>query len=537
MKNHDIQRRTVLKRAGTTVPVISSAGCQTASDTEEGSAMADTNQPTESNLTRGWSAEYAAYEEDGTAKIAEHSNGEVVYSGPDVGALINQVSRDNDGGFSLIVADWLDYETPIEIVSPVHLKGITPRGKILGAGRPKAYIGLNYTGGEANPFRIFVPQDQSYPGHDGIENCDELCREIKNPNQRSPETQGQPMSGIRLENLFCRFNKQAQNGIQIVGYSGESKTSANNALHDVAIKDVAVMGSDGHGFHIAENVFGIHISNLLTQHTGGDGIRIATDGKWRAPGQVHIDRLHSWGAEGDGIHLQFYSGTIGWMYVTRPGKRGISLRGFDIDVQGMYVEHKGDGDSILIDETFETNIGLVKNLAHPDRDYPESGHPVNINNCKNVHIGCLQLPTTNAPMRIDGEQITIERVRDLIPVEIERAVDCDIPGLDRHSIRDGGADDEDDAPGRITVSFDGTYIPNPRLIFGHRGGGIRDVQFTTDENGYVSGATIAISSEGGPVDFSVVPTRHAWRDKEPDADYDGVLIGEPVFDDSPFEDP
>ena len=58
----------------------------------------------------------------------------------------------------------------------------------------------------------------------------------------------------------------------------------------------------------------------------------------------------------------------------------------------------------------------------------------------------------------------------------------------------------------MAVEFEKPYADPPKLAFGRRGGGIRDVSYATDANGNYVGATVTLAGGGGVVDLFVEST-------------------------------
>lgn len=73
-----------------------------------------------------------------------------------------------------------------------------------------------------------------------------------------------------------------------------------------------------------------------------------------------------------------------------------------------------------------------------------------------------------------------------------------VPAFDEHR----GVQD-DDSDGLVRVSFAKRYRNAPKVTFARRGGGVRNVEYETDGDGFVTGAIVDIATAGGTIDVFV----------------------------------
>ena len=263
---------------------------------------------------------------------------------------------------------------------------------------------------------------------------------------------------------------QRESGINLNATDVRNVVVANNELYDYVYNGVNVDGG------VAE----FTVANNFVSSPGKAGIRVA------------------------GRH-----GTVTGNSIVRPGEQGITLEGAsDVSVDGNRVR-----ESYWAGIAVRREDGPGQNRIHGNHVYSwdreRSGLPA-------ILVMSAENAVTDNFVRSQGGAggpAIADRARDGANLYADNYA----TGSDPWEIGDPAAVTRDNTPelgahrgltageGERTVSveFDRAYARPPRLSYGRRGGGIRDVTYARDERGSVTGATLELDREGGTVDVFV----------------------------------
>lgn len=485
-------RREILAAGGVT-GVTGLAGCGSltgdgaggtgAQGSTDGNSVADTQQ------SGGSSGQLLAYETgEGTVEILSALDRNPVYTGSDIGALVNQVQQDFPGGVHLHLMDQFEYETNIVINTPMKLTG------------ERAATDFQRRG--AAPKRV-DPTGLRFTG-DGV--AVQLYNEA-----------GGGVRGAHVEDLFVH----AESGtvaFQIVGPSNESG-GIYAPWYDATFRNITVQGGSEAGFEVDGVTFLSTFDGIRSYGSGGHGIwfhRHEESDDLGYSGNNVVPSLRAKFADGDGIRIDAHGGGVfGQLYANFCGGHGVALgsngsgnhyhrvygevnEGVDVDVQE------------LLNGRIDYLIGKGGQPSPPNVDY--SGPAVRLGETG------LYGASLGRVLALDGD-LVVETMRN--GSRVERIITRNGASLDMSNatlfdsvIRDVGTDDgesrrineatlQDDGSGRVRFNFDTRFNQPPTLSFGRRGGGIENVSFQkTSADGQFFAADIELAETGGTVDVA-----------------------------------
>jgi hypothetical protein len=532
-----IDRRSLLRRTGGGTVALAGCAGQRNQPTETAppatprsrGEISATDGPTD--RADGNGGEFVVWDDgDGTTQIARDRDRPIQYSG-DLGEIVEQIQADHPEGAALKIANLVTYESPIHI----HTSGFVVQGQVLrrrgaplNSQRPYGGVGLYYDGPQAEPLLV------------------------------APKS-GDVVQDVRLENLYLACNRAATCGVKFDGSTGKS-------IRRVAIDDVRIDGSGGHGFWVYDNVFGGWISSLVVQGAGLDGIRFGWGGSTpeqernHRPGQWTIGRLvpratnsrhgvvfngvgafnvdyiynnragHTaeWDSPGDydgpghGVYFKQppeqrnHFVNVGLVYAERNEADGIRFEGRAVDISIANARVHADysnGHAFhflpATDRRGRTHVPHNITIDALSTGPVHGGDGVRIEKAWNLDIGMTALRTW-PPEHSGGFLNAIEAIDCQIDTEWQRT-----HAFERHSVTDGGPTDESDTPGKISVALDGYYTPNPGpgITFGRRSASVDRISFRREsvdatyrlpETDLIHGVVLE-TSEGAAVDFSLEP--------------------------------
>ncbi|MFC4550840.1 MULTISPECIES: right-handed parallel beta-helix repeat-containing protein [Halorussus] len=285
---------------------------------------------------------------------------------------------------------------------------------------------------------------------------------------------------------------QALRGIQIAGnvsvQTGEDRFAGVSLeierAEDVTVRDNDLYGYGGPGINVGEGIADFVVSGNGIYDAGAEGIRVsgATDGAVR---DNYVD-----GTGGVGVALDAARRvTVRGNRLDRVGGAGVVSRNADgparHEVVGNYLRSFGTaaGDStppgFLVADSGLT-VGwnrILRDGAPAIVERPDAGRNRYVDN------------------RADGDGPDLWQIRSPTSAVVDHA-----PPVDAH--RGLSVDGEGST---VRVEFEKPYAEPPQLTFGRRGGGIRDVEYTTDGDGNVDGARITVAGGTGVLDAFVDP--------------------------------
>ncbi|WP_101296515.1 right-handed parallel beta-helix repeat-containing protein [Halegenticoccus soli] len=262
-------------------------------------------------------------------------------------------------------------------------------------------------------------------------------------------------------------------GIAVDPAGGSSITISGNELS----------GYSRHGINVRTPVTDLKISNNTVLDSAETGIRVKNASE----------------------------GTIVDNTVARTGKHGLVLDGTEsITVSNNHVRDVARS-GISLRSPGETYHELAGNYVSQFNGASEDGTAaIRVDSSKTGVRGnaIARTPASPALREADGVDRNVyenNRAEEGNAWEIDSpssVVRDNVPAFDVHR----GVRDED-GDGRVAVAFDKPYARAPKLSFARRGGGVRRVEYVTDESDAVIGAVIGIETPGERIDAFVEQVR------------------------------
>jgi hypothetical protein len=406
-----------------------------------------------------------AYDDGGTAKVVSAGDRSVVYSGSDIGALINTINADFPGGIHLHLADLFNYSTDIELDKPIRITGRYNAQEGLPNALATNPTGLDYTG-SGTPFHVHPTTDT--------------------------------VTGFHLENLYLNAGTGTTAGFKIDGQ--------DQAMTEVRCRNIQVNGTGGPGFEVVGNIFASTFADIYSYESGGDGIKVHSGSASFQPNHNWFGRLHSRQASSAGVVVQGNASHYSNIYSVEAGANGIEItRGNPVSIGMLFSELAADNGVKISNDFGSTAIGAARvrqagiHGMTVETNELYVGHIVELgSNFKAIQFGA----TTNATPTATILSGSLENGIDIPSQSDSKDSYFGIGDVDNFRSETDG-----DSNNRISLSFDQLYSGIPELDFFRRGGGITNIGVQTDGSGNVNGVNIDISNAGGTIDAFVTPAR------------------------------
>ncbi|WP_227375045.1 right-handed parallel beta-helix repeat-containing protein [Haladaptatus halobius] len=388
----------------------------------------------------------------------------------DVGVSNNYVYDIGDRGIQLAgdriavvgntVVNGFDHSVALDAWVPDerHATNVLVRGNVMGGNPQGALVGASGGRQESNVGYFDVSDNLGFGEHKS------LCL----------IGFGQTLRGIQIAgNVSVQSEKGKFSGISLAIERAKDVTVRDNDLYDYA----------GRGIDVGGGIEDFTVSDNAVYDAGQSGIRVAggTDGVVR---DNYVD-----GAAGEGIRLDDARYvTVSGNRVRRVGGAGIASRNASTLARHVIADNYlkefgrsgGTSPGILVGDS---GVNVRRNYVF------RSGAPAIVErdgagrNRYEDNWADADGPNPwrigSATSAVAGHSPAVDAYRGLTP--------------------DGRRD-------AIRVEFEKPYADPPKLAFGRRGGGIRDVSYATDANDDFVGATVTLAGRGGVVDIFVEST-------------------------------
>lgn len=403
----------------------------------------------------------------------EHNDGgsgiSVERRATDVSVLNNYVYDIGDRGIQLAgdriavvgntVVDGFDHSVALDAWVPDerHAANVSVRGNVMGGNPQGALVGGSGGHQESDVGYFDVSDNLGFGEHKS------LCL----------IGFGQALRGIQISgNVSVQSKKERYSGVSL----------AIERAEDVAIRDNDLYDYAGRGIDVGGGIEDFSVSDNAIYDAGGAGVRVAgaTDGVVR---DNYVD-----GAGGEGVLLDDAR------YVTVSGNRVRRVGG-----AGVTSRNASDLARHVIADNYLKEFGLTGGTS-PGILVGDSG----------VNVRRNYVLRSDAPAIVEREGAGRNRYEDNWAngdgpnpwriASATSAVEGHSPAVDAHrGLTPNGRGST------VTVEFEKPYADPPKLTFGRRGGGIRDVSYATDANGNFVGATVTLAGEDGVTDLFVEP--------------------------------
>lgn len=421
--------------------------------------------------------ELVAYDDDGTAKVADGLSREVLYSGDDIGELINQIQEDFPEGVHLHLTDLFEYSTGIVVSTPMKLTGeraVTNFSQRGADNIPVDPVGLKFTGSG-----IAV---QVYNGEKGVR-------------------------GVHVEDLFIN----AESGEVAFQVFGETAGNTYSPFIDCIFHNIVTEGGSEAGIDLVGSMFNCTFGDLRAFGSGGHGIWLRRGEGGGNPGLSTFNLLRAKFCGGDGVRAE----SVGLTVINRIYANFCKGRGVYFGSSGGGVVcHRAFGE---VNEGIDVEVDELLG-GRIDRIYGRGGEPspsaidyegpaVSIS----MFFGSVgNVLAQHGDLVVDGMRggSEIEWLRTQSGAELDVAgeiFDSQIhniategsvtPGFNEATLTD------DNGTGHVRFDFDTRFNQPPTLSFGRRGGGIENVEYVkTSADGQFFAADVYLAENGGTVD-------------------------------------
>ncbi|SDM52762.1 hypothetical protein SAMN04487949_1967 [Halogranum gelatinilyticum] len=423
--------------------------------------------------------ELVAYRDGETAYVVDGLTREVLYSGDDIGTIVNQVQEDFPRGVHLHLTDLFEYSENIVISTPMKLTGeraVTNFSKQGADAIAVDPVGLKFTG---SGVAVAV-----YNGEQGVR-------------------------GVHVEDLFVH----AESGTVAFRLFGETAGSTYSPFADSIFHNIVTEGGSEAGIELVGSIFNCTFGDLRAFGAGGHGIWLNVGEGGGFPGLSTFSLLRSKFCDGDGVRID----GIGLSVVDRIYTNFAKGRGVYLGMEGTdTVFHRimgevNEGADVEVDELLGGRIDRIYGRGGepvpPSIDY--QGPAVRLS----MYDGSIGDVLAQAgDLVVDGLQAGSE----IESLELQNGAELDIAAnsvfdSEIHQIRTEGdskptfneATLTDDGRGQVRFNFDTRFTEPPTLSFGRRGGGIEDVSYAkTSADGQFYAADIELAETGGTVDVT-----------------------------------
>lgn len=360
------------------------------------------------------------------------------------------------------VVDGFDHSVALDAWVPEerHDTNVLVRGNVIDGNPQGALVGANGGRQESNVGYFDVSDNLGFGEHKS------LCL----------IGFGQALRGIQIAgNVSVQSEKGKYSGISL-----EIERAGDAAIRDNDLYDYA-----GRGINVGDGIEDFSVTDNAIYDVGQAGIRIAgaTDGVVR---DNYVDGA---GREGILLDAARYV-TVGGNRVRRVGGTGVATRNAaDLarhEIADNYLKEfgqtGGSSPGILV---ADSGVNVRDNFVL------QSGAPAIVERDgagRNRYEG----------NRADGDGPNPWRIGS--PTS---AVEDHAPPVDAYPGLTPGRGQNDEADRTLQVEFDKPYADPPKLAFGRRGGGVRDVAYETDESGDFVAATVTLAEADGTVDLFV----------------------------------
>jgi parallel beta-helix repeat protein len=257
-------------------------------------------------------------------------------------------------------------------------------------------------------------------------------------------------------------------GVTVDADEGRNITVRNNELYDYS----------GHGVLVDSAVTGLGVQNNTVTDAGGSGIRVTGE----TDGVVDGNRVQGTGEVG--IHVEDTAAlSVRGNYVGQAGTHGILAEGSErtgnVAVTANYVTANNQRTAEFVPAVSVGDVGAVVR-----------GNTIE-------QAGSFAIREADGARRnlLDGNWADGDRPWSV--ESPETTVRNHTPPVGVHRDRSTGAD------GVVRVEFDRPYARAPKLSFGRTGGGVRDVRFSTDDDGDFVGVTLTTADAERTLDLFV----------------------------------
>ena len=381
----------------------------------------------------------------------------------DVGDRGIQLAGDRIAVVGNTVVDGFDHSVALDAWVPDerHATNVSVRGNVMGGNPEGALVGASGGRQGSNVGYFDISDNLGFGEHKS------LCL----------IGFGQALRGIQIAgNVSVQSEKEQYSGVSLEIERAE----------DVAIRDNDLYEYAGRGIYVGGGIEDFTVSDNAIYDAGQSGIRVAgaTDGVVR---DNYVD-----GAARDGVLLDDARYvTVSGNRVRRVGGAGVASRNASELARHVIADNylKEFGGTGRADET---SPGILVG---------DSG----------VNVRGNYVLQSGAPAIVEREGAGRNRYEDNWadgdgpnPWRIGSAMSAVVghsPAVDAyHGLTPDGQGNA------VQVEFEKPYADPPKLAFGRRGGGIRDVSYATDGDGNFVGATVTLTGRGGVVDLFVDPT-------------------------------
>jgi hypothetical protein len=435
-----------------------------------------TTESVSGNVAAG--PELVAYDAGQTVNVVDNHSREVVYSGDDIGVIVNKIQADFPGGVHLHLLDYFEYSTTIVLSTPMKLTGeravtnFSRRGANALAVDP---VGLEFTGSG-----VAV---QVYNGETGVR-------------------------GVHIEDLFVK----ATNGTVAFQVFGEVTDDTYSPFADCLFHNIVTEGGSEAGIELVGSAFNCTFGDLRAFGAGGHGIWIHPSENGVFPGLSTFNLLRAKFCGGDGVRVE----GLGLSVVNRIYVNFCKGRGVYLGMEGrgnVYHRVFGEVNNGIDVEVAELLSGRI------DRVYGKGGEPTPPSidyQGPAVSIGLYQGYIDNV-LAQDGDLVVegMNEGSEIGWVQARNGAELDVAAdnvfdSQIHKVTVEGSDSsgfneatltDDNETGHVRFDFDTRFNEPPTLTFGRRGGGIEDVEYAkTSADGQFYAADIYLGETGGTVD-------------------------------------
>lgn len=374
----------------------------------------------------------------------------------DIGDRGIQLAGDRISVVGNTVVDGFDHSVALDAWVPDerHARNVSVRGNVMGGSPEGALVGASGGRQESNAGYFDVSDNLGFGEHKS------LCL----------VGFGQALRGIQVAgNVSVQAEKEKYSGISL----------AIERAEDVAVRDNDLYDYAGRGINVGGGVADFTVADNAIYDAGQSGIRVAgaTDGVVR---DNYVD-----GAAGSGVLLDDAR------YVTVDGNR---IR--RVGEAGVVARNAAELARHEITDNYLKEYSLASD-----------GSPGVLVRDSGVNVRQNHVQQGGSPAIREGDGAGRNRYEDNWadgdgpdPWRIDAAtsaVEGHAPPVDAYR----GL--SPDGSRTVAVEFDKPYADAPRLAFGRRGGGVRNVSYSTGEGGAFVAATITVAERGGVVDVFV----------------------------------
>lgn len=286
-----------------------------------------------------------------------------------------------------------------------------------------------------------------------------------------------PLQNISVQNNVSLQETDKLKTKQTTEFAGVAVDAAK--IRNLAIKNNEFYDYSGHGIHVDSTVSDMTVQHNTLASPGLAGIRLVGGTDSLIDGNLVTDAAEA------GIRLKEVTNTV---------VRGNFVRG--TGTAGVVVGGSDSPTGNEVADNYVKNNNQKSSKAFPAILIRDSGVRVRDNTIRQNRAAAIAEPDSVDGNIYEGNWADGDRPWRFASPSSRVRNNTPATGVYRDVSANSGNKE-------ATVEFDRPYARPPQLTFGRANGGVRDISYSTGENGNFVGATITLGENGGTLDVFV----------------------------------